>query len=329
MLLKSLGRVTAAADLLRPRTFFRTLARVSELADTARDLRLQVAALERRTEQLLAIEQLEWDHRKEMERLASLDPAAVGAHVERAVAASPLDLDPFPHIVVPEWLPREVYDLMIKAIPPAVFFADDGPARQQLAVPVPFAPAWQRLAWRFISDHIVRQSLARALTARFKDVLDDYIRSFCPAAGPLQLSASGGRLMLRRPGYVIAPHRDPKWGFLTALAYLARDKDNEAYGTQLYRVANDEDAPSAKPYYVDEARCTLVRHVPFRANTLLVFLNSTGAHGATIPADAQPANLERYVFQFRLGPHSDEMSRLLAAMPDSVRASWVRPSSKM
>ena len=34
--------------------------------------------------------------------------------------------------------------------------------------------------------------------------------------------------MLRRPGYVIAPHRDPKWGFVTGLVYLASAGDNES-----------------------------------------------------------------------------------------------------
>ena len=135
-------------------------------------------------------------------------------------------------------------------------------------------------------------------------MIDAFVRDVAGDAAAAQhpeLRTSDGRIMLRRPGYVIPPHRDPKWGFVTGLVYLARDGDPEEHGTSLYRVRGDEEAPSDKPYYVEESRCELVKTVPFRANTLLAFLNSTGAHGATIPADAKPATLERYVYQFGSG----------------------------
>jgi hypothetical protein len=137
------------------------------------------------------------------------------------------------------------------------------------------------------------------------------------------LHPSDGRIMLRRPGYVIQPHRDPKWGFITGLIYLAREQDADTYGTQLYRVRDDRDAPNDKPFYVDEARCELVKSVPFRANTLLAFLNSRGAHGASIPPDAMPVNLERYLYQFRLGPSTRTIKRLLALMPAEQRGPWM------
>jgi hypothetical protein len=104
--------------------------------------------------------------------------------------------------------------------------------------------------------------------------------------------------------------------------YLAREGDNDAFGTQLYRVRGDEDAPSGKPFYIDPERCELVKSVPNRANTLLVFLNSRGAHGASIPADAQPPDMERYVYQFRLGPANDTIRRLLKCMPEEQRKMW-------
>jgi hypothetical protein len=87
-------------------------------------------------------------------------------------------------------------------------------------------------------------------------------------------------------------------------------------------VKDDEEAPTDKPYYVDPSRCEPVKMVPFRANTLFAFLNSTGAHGASIPADAEPPTIERYVYQFRLGPSSQTISRLLAAMPEDNRGRW-------
>lgn len=120
---------------------------------------------------------------------------------------------------------------------------------------------------------------------------------------------------------MIRPHRDPKWAFITGLVYLPREGDDEAYGTRLYRVRDDAEAENDKPLYIDEQRCELVTSVPFRPNTLLVFLNSTGAHGASIPPDAPPT-FERYLYQFRLGPDSAGVRRMLSRMTPDRRALW-------
>jgi hypothetical protein len=325
MLTTIFRRFSSAADLLRPRTFFRTLARVDQVADATRELAHLVGELQTRTEQLMAIERLDWEQQKDLQRLPTeLNRETIGLHVCKAVSAATLHLDPCPHIVVEEWLPPSFYDTVIRALPPAIFFADREVSRQRLLVPFPVAPAYSQRVWRFLADEIVAGSLRDALSDKFEAVVRDYVETFCPTPTGFRerLHPSDGRIMLRRPGYVIPPHRDPKWGFITGLVYLARRGDQEAYGTQLYRLREDAEAPNDKPLYVDEARCELVRSVPFRPNTLLAFLNSTGAHGASIPADAKPASLERYVYQFRLGPDGSAIKRLLAAMPADGRARW-------
>jgi len=156
-------------------------------------------------------------------------------------------------------------------------------------------------------------------------VVRDYLRTLSPGMpddADLTLTASNGHIMLRRPGYVIHPHRDPKWGHLSCLVYLVRPGDNESYGTQLYRVKDDIEAPSSTPFYVEQSRCELVKSVPFRANSLLIFLNSAGAHGASIPADAQPPTLERYLYQFRLGLEHLSKETFLNGMTPEKRARW-------
>lgn len=326
MLARTLRRLSSAADLLRPATFFRTLARVDRLSDATRDLTSAVEALQVRTEQLLTIYQMDAEQRSELEQLGhQLDAGRIASHVANAVGAAPLVEDPFPHVVVTEWLPPDVYGAVIRGLPPAIFFADREARRHRLQVPFPLGPSYSQRVWRFMAAEIVEHMLHRALNDKFRNVVREYVRSFAPALPDridLTLHPSDGRIMLRRPGYVIEPHRDPKWGFLTGLVYLARAGDNEAYGTQLYRVLDDEEAPSGNPFYVDPGRCELVRAVPFRANTMLVFLNSAGAHGASIPADARPPDLERYVYQFRLGPDNGTIRQLLSWMPPERRAAW-------
>ena len=65
-----------------------------------------------------------------------------------------------------------------------------------------------------------------------------------------------------------------------------------------------------------------MKDVPFRANSVLVFLNSRGAHGARIPASAEPPTLERYIYQFRIGPTADSIRRLVAMLPEERRERW-------
>jgi len=64
------------------------------------------------------------------------------------------------------------------------------------------------------------------------------------------------------------------------------------------------------------------RDVPFRRNTALVFLNSHGAHGAFIPEHAEPADLQRYIYQFRIGPTKTAIQKLVAMLPEERRPAW-------
>jgi hypothetical protein len=319
-------RFASAAKLLRPKAFFKTLARLSALVEENRQLHATVERLRIRTEQLWTLQQLDREqHDDLLAAPALLDAARIAEHVRAAVEAATLELNPFPHVVVNSWLPEDVYAAVIKAVPPAIFFADREISRQRLVVPFPLAPAYSDQVWRFFASHVIECSLSAALREKFNLVLREYVSRIVPGlpeGSEIPLRASEGRIMLRRPGYVIRPHRDPKWGFIVGLMYLARKGDNESYGTQLYRVNGDEEQPTGNPMYIEEKRCTLVRSVPFRANTLLAFLNSAGAHGASIPADAQPANLERCVYQFRLGPGRETIARLLSFMPPADRAKW-------
>jgi hypothetical protein len=52
------------------------------------------------------------------------DVARIDAHICAAVEAATLADDPYPHMVVNEWLPTDTYQRIIEAIPPPVFFAD-------------------------------------------------------------------------------------------------------------------------------------------------------------------------------------------------------------
>jgi len=320
------GRIARVARGLDPRRLSKVAANLDELTLATRELTRSVEALRTRTEQLATIEQTNWEMREAVAALPeSLDVERIRNHVTKAISRATLELDPFPHILVDKWLPGDIYKLMMQGLPAPVFFADRDPSRQRLGVPFRLAPEFSRLTWQLITRDVVGRIAGPVLNEKFSEVFRAYLKRHAPQmddAADMTLTASNGHIMLRRPGYVINPHRDPKWGFLICLVYLARSGDNEAHGTQLYRVKDDVEAPTSTPYYIEASRCELVKSVPFRANSLLVFLNSTGAHGASIPADAQPANLERYLYQFRLGLENDSKDAFLAGMPPAHRERW-------
>ncbi len=320
-------RLRTLAETFDPRALQRTRARLDEVRDRTRELEETTRLLGVRTEQLLTLQRENVRQREDVDRLrAFLRPDAMLPHIEQAIAAAELHTDPFPYCVVSDWLPPALYDTLLRGIPSSVFFADRPSHKQQMQVPPELATDFSRQVWEFVARDVVTGAVGPAVWTKFDAHLDAYIRSLIPGAPDwrphVTMHASDGRVMLRRPGYVIAPHRDPGWGFLTCLAYLARPGDNQAWGTQLYRVREDDKAPDETAYYVSGARCELVTSVPFHQNTMLVLLNGSGAHGAFIPSDAQPPELERYLYQFRLGPTPSSIKWLLEHMPSDERARW-------
>src|SRR5262249_3780880 len=160
-------------------------------------------------------------------------------------------------------------------IPPVDLF-DNGPVNhQQLAVPFSLAPAFSRRVWKFMVD-IAETVMLPLMVEKFRPALEAWIAENWPQLAndpfgtPMELHSTGGRIMLRRRGYVIPPHRDPKWGFLTCLIYLVRPGDQESWGTSLYEVGADKEARGSLPHWIDASTCRLVREVPFKRNTALM-----------------------------------------------------------
>ena len=297
----------------------------AELLDHVKTLNHTLADISRRESQLRAV--LTRDTELE-DALPALDrmllDAGTGAHIAHAIERVKVRRDPCPYAVVDNVLPKELYAAVIRGLPPVEVFSDRPLNKQQLTVPFHLAPLYSQRVWRFLADVVVPQFVVPAVVARFRPALDEWIVQNWPEVPPasVELHNSDGRIMLRRRGYRIPPHRDPKWAFITGILYLARRHDSEAWGTQLFAVDEDQEARGAAPHWIDAARCRLVTEVAFKPNRLLLFLNSVGAHGAHIPEDAQPETLERYIYQFRIAPTVDSMAKLKATLPEDRRALW-------
>lgn len=350
------GRLSGLLEVLRPRTIARTVKSVDDLAVTARDLKRLVKQLEQRAvkndartsaleqelrtltdaiaelrvreSRLRAIYERDIDLQPALDTVDRvLDAASIRSHVERSIDSAALDLDPFPHLVIEDLFPRSFYEAVLRGIPPVEMF-DGTENKQRIVVPFEMAPAFSRRVWGFLLHSVVDDIIGPALIRKFRQPLNEWLRATWPELpdqaleSRVELLSTDGRILLRRRGYLIPPHRDPKWGFVTCLLYLARPGDSPTWGTQLYHVDGDTEAVNLAPHWIRAEDCRLAKEVPFRPNTALAFMNSRGAHGARIPADAEPPDLERYIYQFRIGPSPDSIRRLQAVLPEDRREMW-------
>ena len=289
----------------------------------------ELSGLRTRVRQLVAAHDVDEKEAAELTRAATLrQPDRILAHVREAVESSVLDPDPFPHIVGEQLLPDDTYDELVATVPPALFFDHLKVNRQELKVPTDLAPPRSRQAWGFFVTTIVAHALMPAVLEKFDAVLDGFLRQHWPDAdavttADVSFQIMMSRILLRRPGYEIKPHRDPRWSLLTCLVYLPRRDDALPFGTQLGHLRSEREATSQGPLYVEPAEYQPVKEVPGRPNTALVFLNSTGLHSASIPQDAPP-EIRRHLYQLQLGPDWPTQQRLLRSMPKNRARRWKR-----
>jgi hypothetical protein len=250
---------------------------------------------------------------------------SITTHLREAVADASLVKDPGPHMVIESLLPSDIYTDLLETMPPPEAFevADKTKANFDPSTNASGPEPWLRFHTEIVAGlltpilvEVFRPCLAVAYKAHLGLPLAD-------AALDLTHHAFQGRLMLRRPGYRLKPHRDKKRASLTGLIYFARPGDSREYGTELYRVTDDQQAPVMKTYYPEAhgGHAELVRTVPFIGNTALIFMNVPGmAHGAGIPRDApQP---ERYAYQFYIGPPKSAFAPLVRQLPPEQAAAW-------
>jgi len=297
----------------------------TEILEQVKAMRDQLSRLAARESELRAVIERDTELDGHLDRLwKTLRKTTTADKVAAAIGGAELHLETFPHIVVDDLLPAQLYDALLRGIPPVELFENKPAGKQHLDVPFSLAPVYSQRVWRYLSSELISQVITPRVIDKFRPQIDEWIVRNWPDLPPesVDLRGSGGRIMFRRRGYRILPHRDPKWSFITCILYLARPGDDEAWGTQLYAVDEDQEAKNAAPYWIDEKHCRLVEDVKFRPNRLLIFLNSVGAHGASIPADAQPETLERYIYQFRVGPTLDAISMLKSMLPEERQPLW-------
>ena len=263
-----------------------------------------------------------------LDALLALEP--IQAHIEQAISNAVVESEPTTHAVIENILPPAFYELVAAAIPPPELFPSRDPVKQDfhLDLHLDGAPELTRRVWQYFDQTVVSGVLVPALLARFRDaVVAHYAESgdetFGQRAATMSHHGFSGRLHLRRPGYVLKPHLDPKRVVITGLFYFPRPGDTEDYGTQLHRVLRPFKSSVGGKFYPGDhdLPMELAKTVPYRPNSLLAFVNSRAAHSATLPKDA--SLLERYAYQFYVKPLDADLKALLRELPAADRAQWV------
>jgi hypothetical protein len=263
--------------------------------------------------------------RQDVEYAAVLRAPGIAAHVQDAIGRVPVQKDPSVHIVIDGLLPPQTYEALIDGIPPPIFFSQKDDTKQNLRLAnVHIAPEWTIQMLTFLEEVLIPRMMVPALLQKLMPhIRDFYVREYGSERGPalaaIPHEATRGRLMLRRPGYHLDPHLDPKRVVFTCLLYFARPGDSEAFGTTFYRMNGTPNIDRTNTFYPETQgiRCDPVKMVPFRANSAVAFLNWGGAHGADIPKDA-PTDTERYAYQFYVSPEPSALAALVGEPATAV-----------
>ena len=162
-------------------TFSRKLEQLDQTLKRQEDVIASVPALHTEVQQCLTSYKTDARHADRLPalRVSLGDSNRLAAHAAAAVARTPLQLDPFPHVVIENLLPEDAADELVGALPSSVFFKKNA-MRHQLQVPFVFAPAYSRLVWSIFFEKVITETLLPALTEKFRPALDDFVRTHWP-----------------------------------------------------------------------------------------------------------------------------------------------------
>ena len=215
------GSFVSRLARLSPRRLLRSL-------DEIESLHGKVRGLETRVRQLVAAHERPEKTVEQLRRaLAAFDPDRDPVSCHRRRCCRSARIGAISHVLIDKLLPEDAYHQLVKAIPPRVFFEHLDPNHQEVTVPSDLAPLLSREIWAAFYGRAVTEALVPGLVDKFREPLDRLVCRYWPKHQSLvdaniRLELLMSRILLRRPGYVIKPHRDPRWAFLTCLVYLPR-----------------------------------------------------------------------------------------------------------
>jgi hypothetical protein len=264
------------------------------------------------------------------------------AGVRAKVESAEISRDPFPHVVVADLLPEEFFERLTRSIPPLEGFdqsryglkANLGLGEHKKvfrAASEDFKSVWRQ--WR---DQILREEIAPVLVRRLEpEIREKYVQLLSPELADRimgeGLVVTDGRIMSRKPGYVLKAHTDPGLCAVTCLLYFTEADDQSSGALCLFRPDRVPELKTLGTYYAELEEgisAELVETIPIRANLFVAFLNGPASlHGVSIDrvGDVEPMR-SRITYQAHILPRNDigqEAEEFADALPEpAARRRW-------
>ena len=296
----------------------------SKLADARAEVRRLEAEVARLNARVRMDERLgrKWDARLD----TVLDPARVAAHVRHALEDAPLQTAPFPHLIVPQWLPDDLHELLADCLPSADGFpATDGAVREMGPSQTALLPPAAGAAWRFFDTEVAPVGGAIADARLGSAAAERFALLLGPTLGAqiekLPRVTSGRRLTLHTRVDPLGPRVGPKHATATLVCTLA--------GASTYRLFQ---LTNPLPDWLgggifrptrEGVDCVETVRVVLKANTLLVVSSVGGAVEHSPADDGDAAGDGLYCYEWTVGPAIPRLLRALEGLPPERQQSWL------
>lgn len=263
--------------------------------------------------------------------------------VRAKVEGAELHREPFPHVVIPDLLPEPFFRELAESIPPLETFEqskkglkanlvldDENP--YFIATPEGFRDVWIRLR-----DEVARETFAPILVERLQsEIRAKYAALFSPEIADDAIAegfgTTDGRIMARRPGYVLNPHTDSAHYAVTCLLYFTSAEDQSSGALCLFRPERTPELHHVSTYFPDREEgigAELVKEIPIRENLFVAFLNGQASlHGLRVDRRDDDSQADRITYQCHIVLRHDlrpEVATLIERLPDpAARQRWER-----
>ena len=241
----------------------------------------------------------------------------VRSHIEGKLARTQIEVSPFPHLVVSDFFPEEVYarilELNVFQVSEGKRWLNSGRARAT-STETPYfarrqinfhkdgvldslrgehAEFWNELSAIFLDDdwfpRLVIDTYRPYFEIRFGDALER--DDFC------QLFRRERFLQRHEPGYFIGPHTDVPQRVFTCIFSFASEEGFDQYGTQLLSHKYELTRCFGHNHYPPED-FTVRKLAPYRPNNFLLFFKTRQSFHAVAEIDESVPN-QRYGMQFQ------------------------------
>jgi hypothetical protein len=240
------------------------------------------------------------------------------AAVREKIETAPIEREPFPHLVVEDFLPAEFFARLAETMPPVADFQPDDDIKSNLRIEdrnkyFARAPEEFRDVWGQLRDQVIQEVVAPSLARRLEDdIRSKYAELFTPEIADEVMSgglvSNPGRIMARKPGYNLRPHSDSAHFAVTCLLYFTSAGEANSGALCLYRPEREPELRHAGTYYAEREEgigVELAESIPISGNLFVAFLNTPiSLHGVRIK-EGEAATGDRLAYQVHILPSED------------------------